>query len=90
MHVLATWRVAPFHNVRERAPLAWCEALTLLPQAGAPDDVYADVEAQFSPEKFAALTFAVVAINSWNRLAVGLRSLVGDYVSPHARSTTSV
>jgi AhpD family alkylhydroperoxidase len=84
LHVLAAWRDAPFYTARERAALAWGEALTLLPQTGAPDDVYAELEAQFSSEEIAALTFAVVAINGWNRLAVGLRTPVGGYVSPHA------
>jgi hypothetical protein len=51
-----------------------CEALTELPRAGAGDEIYAEVEAEFSPEESAALTFAIVAINGWNRLAVGLRS----------------
>jgi alkylhydroperoxidase family enzyme len=84
LHVLAAWREAPFYSARERAALAWCEALTLLPQTGAPDDVYAELEAQFSLEEIAALTFAVVAINGWNRLAVGLRSPVGEYASSRA------
>jgi AhpD family alkylhydroperoxidase len=84
LYVLAGWRDAPFYSARERAALAWCEALTLLPQTGAPDDVYAELEAQLSPEEIAALTFAVVAINGWNRIAVGLRSPVGEYVSSPA------
>jgi AhpD family alkylhydroperoxidase len=82
LHVLAAWREAPFYSERERAALAWCESLTLLPQNDAPDDVYAEVEAQFSPQEIAALTYQIVAINGWNRLAVGLRAPVGDYVSP--------
>ena len=82
LHVLAAWREAPFYTPRERAALAWCEALTLLPETGAPDDVYGALEQQFSPEEIAALTFQIVAINGWNRLAVGLRTPVGDYVSP--------
>ena len=82
LHVLAAWREAPFYSPRERAALAWCEALTLLPQTGAPDDVFADLEAEFSTEEIAALTFQIVAINGWNRLAVGFRTPVGDYVSP--------
>ncbi|HET6548758.1 MAG TPA: carboxymuconolactone decarboxylase family protein, partial [Solirubrobacter sp.] len=90
LNVLAAWREAPFYTSRERAALAWCEALTLLPQTGAPDDVYAAVEAHFSPEEIAALTFAVVAFNGWNRLAVGLRTPVGDYVSPHAELAGAV
>jgi hypothetical protein len=48
----------------------------------APDEIYAELELQFSPEEIAALTFQIVAINGWNRLAVGLRTPVGDYVSP--------
>ncbi|MGH3048691.1 MAG: carboxymuconolactone decarboxylase family protein, partial [Gaiellaceae bacterium] len=84
LHVLAAWREAPFYTDRERAALAWCETLTLLPQRGAPDDVYAEVTQAFSDEEIVALTLAVVAINGWNRFAVGLRSPVGDYASPHA------
>jgi len=90
LHVLAAWREAPFYNPRERAALAWCEALTLLPETGAPDEIYAEVEAQFSPEEIAALTFQIVAINGWNRLAVGLRTPVGDYVSPFHPAATAV
>ena len=84
LHVLAAWREAPFYSERERAALAWCEALTLLPQSGAPDDVFAALQGQFSDDEIAALTFQIVAINGWNRLAVGLRTPVGDYVSPFA------
>jgi AhpD family alkylhydroperoxidase len=84
LHVLSAWREAPFYSERERAALAWCEALTLLPQTGAPDDVYAELERAFEPDEIVALTLAIVAINGWNRFAVGLRSPVGDYVSPHA------
>lgn len=74
LDTLAAWREVPYYTARERAALAWCEALTELPRTGAPDEDYAAVEASFSPEEIAALTFAVVAINGWNRLAVGLRS----------------
>ncbi len=74
LDTVAAWREAPYYSARERAALAWCEALTELPRTGAPDKVYAAVEAEFSPEEIAALTFAIVAINGWNRLAVGLRS----------------
>ncbi|HET9975369.1 MAG TPA: carboxymuconolactone decarboxylase family protein [Streptosporangiaceae bacterium] len=73
LDMVAAWREAPCYTVRERAALAWCEALTDLPRSGAPDEVYAAVEAGFSGQEIAALTFAVVAINGWNRLAVGLR-----------------
>ena len=79
MHLVAAWREAPCFTDRERAPLGWCESLTLLPQTGAPDDAYASVAAVFASEEIVALTLAVVAINGWNRLAVGLRAPVGNY-----------
>ena len=72
LDTVAAWREAPFFTVREQAALAWCEALTELPSAGASDDVYSALEAAFAPAEIAALTFAIVAINGWNRLAVGL------------------
>jgi AhpD family alkylhydroperoxidase len=74
LDTVAAWREAPFFTERERAALAWCEALTELPRTGAPDEDYAEVEKEFTPAEIAALTFAIVAINGWNRLAVGLRS----------------
>ena len=83
LHVLAAWREAPFYSDRERAALAWCETLTLLAQTGAADDVYEQVRAEFDEEETVALTLAIVAINGWNRFAVGLRADVGGYVSPH-------
>ena len=81
MHVLAAWREAPFYSARERAALAWCEALTELPKTGAPDGVYEELAAQFSTREQVALIAAIVAINGWNRFAVGFRSPVGSYVS---------
>jgi alkylhydroperoxidase family enzyme len=70
-------------STRERAALAWTEALTLVSGTGAPDDVYAEVAREFGPEEQVALTLAIVAINGWNRLAVGFRQPVGGYVSHH-------
>ncbi|HEU5373630.1 MAG TPA: carboxymuconolactone decarboxylase family protein [Gaiellaceae bacterium] len=84
LYLLSAWREAPCYSDREQAALAWCEALTLLPQTGAPDDVYARLESAFEPAEIVALTLAIVAINGWNRFAVGLRSPVGSYVSPIA------
>jgi len=80
LDTVAAWREAPFFTARERAALAWCESLTDLAHAGAPDEVFAQVEAVFSPQEATELTFAVVAINSWNRLAVGLGA---DVMSLH-------
>jgi alkylhydroperoxidase family enzyme len=79
LHLAIVWRESPVYSPRERAALAWCEALTLLPQSGAPDEVFEQVAKEFSPEEIVALTLAIVAINGWNRFAVGLRSPVGSY-----------
>jgi AhpD family alkylhydroperoxidase len=81
IHVLAAWREASIYSPRERAALAWCEAITLLPETGAPDDVYSEIERLFDQEDIVALTFAVVTINSWNRLIVGFRGEMRNYVS---------
>ncbi|WP_112467440.1 carboxymuconolactone decarboxylase family protein [Streptomyces triticisoli] len=79
LDVVAAWREAEeLFTTRERAALAWCEALTELPRTGAPDGDYAAVDSVFTPEETVALTFAIVAINGWNRLAVGLRTPVAD------------
>jgi AhpD family alkylhydroperoxidase len=82
LNVLSAWRETPLYSERERAALAWCEALTLLPERGAPDDVYEEVKRQFDEDEIVALTLTVVSINGWNRFEVGLKSPVGRYVSP--------
>lgn len=79
LHLAVAWRETSCYSARERAALSWCEALTLLPQSGAPDDVYQQLSEHFSSEEIVALTLAIVAINGWNRLAVGLRTPVGSY-----------
>lgn len=84
MHLVAAWAEAPCFTERERAALAWCETLTLLPREGAPDATYEQLAGVFSDEEIVALTLAVVAINGWNRFAVGLRAEVGSY-QPRAR-----
>lgn len=81
LHLVAVWREAPVFTPRERAALAWTDALTRLPETGAPDDSYEAVEREFDPAERVALTLAIVAINGWNRLAVGFRRPAGSYVS---------
>jgi AhpD family alkylhydroperoxidase len=71
--LLPAWREAPVYSARERAALAWTEALTLLSIDHVPDEVYAMAKAPFSDEEFVNLTAAVVAINGWNRIAVAFR-----------------
>jgi AhpD family alkylhydroperoxidase len=73
LHLLPAWRETAVYTLRERAALEWTEALTLLTEGHAPDDVFAEVRAQFSEEEIAKLTLAIAVINSWNRIAVGLR-----------------
>ena len=77
--VLDAWREAPFYSERERAALEWTEALTLISQNDVPDALYERVRQQFSEQELVDLTFAVTAINSWNRLAIGFRTEVGSY-----------
>lgn len=81
LYLAAVWREAPCYSARERAALAWCEALTRLPDNDVPSSLFDEVSRCFSPEEIVALTLAVVAINGWNRFAVSLRSPVGSYVS---------
>lgn len=81
IYLLSAWREAPFYSERERAALAWCESLTRLSTQDASDEVYNEVKRLFLPEELVELTLAIVAINGWNRLAVGFRSEVGNYVS---------
>lgn len=75
LHMLNAWRESPLYTDRERAALAWTEALTLLAETGAPDEDFAMVKAQFSEAEQVNLTLAIGAINLWNRLQVGLRSV---------------
>lgn len=71
IYLLDAWRESSFYSARERAALAWTEALTLLPQHGAPDDVWAEMKANFSDAEIANVTLAIGAINAWNRIGVG-------------------
>jgi len=89
LHVLAAWReapfysarerAAPFYSARERAALAWAEAVTLLSTNDLPDALYEEVRAQFDDKAMVDLTLAIIAINGWNRLAIGFRADVGSY-----------
>ncbi len=84
LYVLSAWREAPFYNARERAALSWTEAVTLVSKNDLPDALYAEVREQFDEKSLVELTLAIIAINGWNRLAIGFRADVGNYVSPHA------
>ena len=71
IYLLDAWREAPHYSARERAALAWTEALTLVSSARAPDDVHAALAAEFSEEEQVKLTLMINVINGWNRIAVG-------------------
>jgi AhpD family alkylhydroperoxidase len=79
LYALNAWRETPFYSARERAALAWTEAVTLVAQTHIPDDVYELARAQFSEAELVDLTLALVAINGWNRIAIGFRAEVGSY-----------
>ena len=74
LHLLPAWREAPVYSGRERAALAWTEALTLVHATQVPDDVYRQARAEFSEQELAKLSLAIVAINGWNRLCVAFRA----------------
>lgn len=73
LHLLAAWRESPLFTERERAALAWTEALTRVADTHAPDEDYARMASQFDAAEQVALTLLIGIINSWNRLAIGLR-----------------
>ena len=81
---LDAWRETPFFTDRERAALAWTEAVTLIHQGHASDAVFQEVRPHFTDEELVNLTMAIVAINGWNRIAIPFRVVPGGYVSPHA------
>jgi AhpD family alkylhydroperoxidase len=74
LYLLNAWRESSLYTPRERAALAWTEALTLLAQTGAPDADYERLKPHFSEVEIVNLTLLIGLINSWNRMAVGLRS----------------
>ncbi|MCC7462848.1 MAG: carboxymuconolactone decarboxylase family protein [Gammaproteobacteria bacterium] len=87
LYLLTAWREAPIYSERERAALAWTEALTQLPAHGVPDELYAQMRHHFDEQSLVDLTLAIIAINGWNRMNVAFRTTVGDYVSPHAQGS---
>ena len=85
LYVLDAWREAPFYSDRERAALAWAEAVTLVSETHVPDDVYEQARKEFSESELIDLTLAVITINSYNRINVAFRALAGSY-KPYSHS----
>ncbi len=85
MYSLDAWRECPFYSPRERAALAWTEALTLITNGHVSDEVYEEVRREFSEKELSDLSFAVATINAWNRLAISARTEPGTYQPPARR-----
>lgn len=81
LYALDAWRETPFYDDRERAALAWVEAITLVAQTHVPDSVYDEVRKQFTEQQIVDLTYVAATINAWNRIAVSLRAMPGHYRS---------
>ncbi len=79
LYALSVWREGPFFTPRERAALAWTEAVTEISAAHVPDDVYRLAREHFDERELVDLTMAVIAINAWNRLAIAFRAVAGTY-----------
>ena len=86
LYSLDAWRECAWFSDRERAALAWTEAVTLITSGHVPDTVYDDVRPQFSDKELSDLTLAVATINAWNRLAIAARTEPGTYEPATARS----
>jgi AhpD family alkylhydroperoxidase len=79
LYALNAWRETPFFDERERAALAWIEAVTLVSETHVPDSLYDETRRHFTDQEIVDLTYVAVAINAWNRLAIALRSVPGRY-----------
>jgi AhpD family alkylhydroperoxidase len=84
LYGLDAWEESPYYSERERAALAWTEAVTRLTEGHVPERVYQAVKPHFSDKELADLTLAVASINAWNRLAISARMLPGAYKVPAA------
>ena len=87
LYMISAWREVPhLYSSRERAALAWAEAVTRLADQEVPDEVYDEARGEFSETELAQLTLGVVTINGWNRLNIAFRTPAGEYKSPIRRS----
>ena len=79
LYSLDAWRECPYYTERERAALAWTEAVTLITNGHVSDKVYEEVRPHFSERELCDLTLAVATINAWNRLSISMRTIPGTY-----------
>jgi AhpD family alkylhydroperoxidase len=83
LYGLVAWQEAPYYTARERAALAWTDALTLIADNHVQDNLYIEARAQFSEQELVDLTLAIVTINAWNRIAISFRQEPGTYEPAH-------
>jgi AhpD family alkylhydroperoxidase len=79
LYHVATWRESPLFTLKERAALAWTEALTRMAPTGVADELYAEAREQFGDKELSTLTFRVMGINAWNRVNVAFRTTPGAH-----------
>ncbi len=89
LYALNAWRETPFYTARERAALEWTEAVTLVAQTHVPDEVYAAVRKEFNETELVDLTYAVMGINSWNRMAIAMRVEPGTYQPAQKKASSA-
>jgi|SRR5580704_3026563 AhpD family alkylhydroperoxidase len=87
LYELNAWRETPFYSDAERAALEWTESLTLVSENHVPDEVYENVRKHFSEKEIVDLTLIVGTINLWNRLAISVRAVPGEYKARHATAS---
>jgi AhpD family alkylhydroperoxidase len=79
LYGLVAWRESPFFTARERAAMSWTEAITNIQEGHATQAAYDDARKEFDEAELVKLTFAITAINTWNRIAIAFRPAVGVY-----------
>jgi AhpD family alkylhydroperoxidase len=89
LYTLDAWRETPLFSERERAALAWTEAVTRVSDTHVPDDVFEEVKRQFNEKEIVDLTLALGMINLWNRMAISLRAVPGHYRPVKTSSASS-
>ena len=89
LYTLNAWAETPFFSDRERAALAWTEAVTNVSQTHVPDEVFEEVKKHFSEKEIVDLTLALAMINLWNRIAISLRAVPGHYRAAFKSSAAS-
>jgi AhpD family alkylhydroperoxidase len=87
LYELNAWRETPFYTDAERAALEWTESLTLVSETHVPDGVYENVRKHFSEKEIVDLSLIVGMINLWNRLAISVRAVPGEYKARHATAS---